>query len=88
MTCWPDGGPDARETRLFFLLSVVIHSFHPPPTYHPPTLLQEYAARIHNLRSYDAISRDIISRWVYPLCPDTNLFPGAEYQFRRGHIYM
>ena len=30
----------------------------------------EYAARVHNLRSYDAVSRDIIMRWTYPFVPD------------------
>lgn len=50
--------------------------------------LQEYAARVNSLRSYDAISRDIIARWVYPFCPDTNLFADADYRFRRGHLYM
>mmetsp|Transcript_6093 Transcript_6093/g.22353 ORF Transcript_6093/g.22353 Transcript_6093/m.22353 type:complete len:781 (-) Transcript_6093:399-2741(-) len=37
----------------------------------------EYAARVHNLRSYDAVSRDIIQRWVYPLVPDANLLCGT-----------
>lgn len=30
----------------------------------------EYASRVHNLRSYDSISRDIIMRWTYPFVPD------------------
>ena len=33
----------------------------------------EYASRVHNLRSYDAISRDIITRWTYPFVPDVVL---------------
>jgi translation initiation factor eIF-2B subunit epsilon len=28
---------------------------------------------VHNLRSYDAISRDILQRWAFPLVPDTNV---------------
>ncbi|KAL6773796.1 hypothetical protein ACKKBG_A22530 [Auxenochlorella protothecoides x Auxenochlorella symbiontica] len=51
-------------------------------------LRDEYAARVHNLRSYDAVSRDVLARWVYPFCPDTNLSSETEYQFRRGHVYM
>lgn len=43
---------------------------------------------MHNLRSYDAVSRDVLARWVYPFCPDTNLSSETEYQFRRGHVYM
>ena len=30
----------------------------------------EYAARIDNFRSYDAVSKDILQRWTYPLVPD------------------
>ena len=35
----------------------------------------EYATRVHNLRTYDAVSRDVISRWVYPMSPDVNCLP-------------
>lgn len=35
---------------------------------------KEYLARVNSLRSYDAVSRDIMARWTYPLVPDTNLF--------------
>lgn len=51
----------------------------------------EYAARIHNLRSYDAVSRDILQRWVFPFAPDTNVLwrSGAwglnSYRYARGH---
>lgn len=51
----------------------------------------EYGARIHNVRAYDAVSRDIIQRWLYPLVPDNNILPtGAtptSYSFSRGNIY-
>jgi len=53
----------------------------------------EYAARIHNLRSYDAVSRDIMQRWVFPMVPDTNVLwrAGAwgapSYRYARGHRY-
>lgn len=30
----------------------------------------EYAARIDNFRSYDAVSKDILDRWTYPIVPD------------------
>jgi hypothetical protein len=35
---------------------------------------REYAARVHNLRAYDAISRDLLQRWAFPFTPDTNVF--------------
>lgn len=30
----------------------------------------EYAARINHFRGYDAVSKDILQRWTYPLVPD------------------
>ncbi|KAF5828895.1 hypothetical protein DUNSADRAFT_16852 [Dunaliella salina] len=54
---------------------------------------QEYAAHVSNLRAYDAISRDIIQRWAFPLAPDTNLLwrGGAwgptTYRYARGNRY-
>lgn len=33
-----------------------------------------YATRIRSFRSYAAVSKDILSRWTYPMVPDSNLF--------------
>jgi len=41
-------------------------------------VVKEYAARVHSLRSYDAISRDVMARWVHPLVPETNVCRGSE----------
>lgn len=43
------------------------------------TTAGSYAARVNSLQMYDAVSRDILSRWTYPLVPDTNLLPGHSY---------
>ena len=40
---------------------------------------KEYAASVSNLRSYDAVSRDVIGRWVYPLSPDVNCIPRGAH---------
>ncbi|KAG1674676.1 hypothetical protein FOA52_007200 [Chlamydomonas sp. UWO 241] len=55
----------------------------------------EYAACVANLRSYDAVSRDVLSRWAFPFAPDTNVLPpsggGADdssYRYARGHVYL
>lgn len=39
-----------------------------------------YAARASNLQLYDAMSRDVLSRWTYPFIPESNLMPGQTYQ--------
>ena len=38
-----------------------------------------YAARVNSLQMYDAVSRDILARWTYPMVPDSNLLPGHSY---------
>ena len=76
-----------------WLCSLPAAAFSSLPLLLPPLLLPqgEYAARVHNLRSYDAISRDLLSRWAYPFVPDTNVFYKAgpwgpsSYRYGRGH---
>ncbi|KAF8937475.1 nucleotide-diphospho-sugar transferase [Dissophora ornata] len=46
-----------------------------------------YAARVRSTQMYDAVSKDIISRWTFPMVPDSNLQPGDCYEFRRGLVY-
>jgi translation initiation factor eIF-2B subunit epsilon len=41
----------------------------------------EYAARIHDPRTYHAVSRDLLKRWCYPIVPD-NLPSGYDKQYR------
>lgn len=43
--------------------------------------------------SYDAVSRDVLSRWTYPMVPDGNLPGGSNqgderYEFREGGVYV
>ena len=52
---------------------------------------RHYAACVHNLRSYDAVSRDIINRWVHPYVPDSCVVPAhaAEpYTHAWGNNYV
>ena len=37
-----------------------------------------YLARATCLRAYDALSRDVLQRWAFPLAPDTNLLPAPS----------
>lgn len=53
-----------------------------------------YAARVSDTLSYDAVSRDILARRVYPMVPDGNL-PGEvagrgqeRYELRRYGVYV
>ncbi|KAK9841354.1 hypothetical protein WJX74_004422 [Apatococcus lobatus] len=60
---------------------------------HVYIIQHDYAARVHNPRSYDAVSRDVLQRWLFPLCPDTGLLPSptitasSQLPYARQHIY-
>ncbi|KAG7092347.1 hypothetical protein E1B28_008707 [Marasmius oreades] len=47
-----------------------------------------YAARVQDTKSYDSISKDILSRWTFPLVPDNNHPAGHVYEHRRGNKYI
>eukprot|EP01117_Protostelium_nocturnum_P008341 TRINITY_DN2977_c0_g2_i2.p1 TRINITY_DN2977_c0_g2~~TRINITY_DN2977_c0_g2_i2.p1 ORF type:complete len:549 (-),score=154.99 TRINITY_DN2977_c0_g2_i2:534-2180(-) len=49
----------------------------------------EYAARVKCLRTYEAVSMDVIHRWPYPFVPDNNfLSAGTSYTHRRNGRYI
>ncbi|KAF2227815.1 trimeric LpxA-like protein [Elsinoe ampelina] len=43
-----------------------------------------YAARARDVRAYGAVSEDILGRWAYPLCPDSNLVKDQTYRMFKG----
>jgi translation initiation factor eIF-2B subunit epsilon len=47
-----------------------------------------YAARASNLQMYDAISRDILGRWTFPLVPDSNLVMDQSYRKSKGGLCL
>ncbi|KAG1756540.1 nucleotide-diphospho-sugar transferase [Suillus paluster] len=47
-----------------------------------------YAARVRDTRSYDSVSKDILSRWTFPLVPDDNHPGGHSYEHLRGNKYI
>ena len=51
-------------------------------------LEHSYAARVSNLRTYAAVSHDIMHRWTYPVVPDHNSPPEEQYIYRRRGIYL
>ncbi|UJO21663.1 E3 ubiquitin-protein ligase dbl4 [Fulvia fulva] len=56
-------------------------------TIHTHVASEGYAARVRNLQAYNAISKDVISRWAYPIAPDTNLVAGQSFQLYKGNVY-
>eukprot|EP00457_Paulinella_chromatophora_P000730 gb/GEZN01000730.1/.p1 GENE.gb/GEZN01000730.1/~~gb/GEZN01000730.1/.p1 ORF type:complete len:774 (-),score=197.38 gb/GEZN01000730.1/:1458-3524(-) len=47
----------------------------------------EYAARVSDLRTYDAVSKDMVHGWTHPMVPANNLFCNTKYQFFRRNVY-
>jgi translation initiation factor eIF-2B subunit epsilon len=50
-------------------------------------LTHQYAASISTQQVYDAVSKDVLSRWVYPIVPDNMMRHQTEYMHTRPNIY-
>lgn len=49
----------------------------------------EWAAVIGNTKTYEFISKSLLSRRVFPLAPDENMPNDSErYEARRGKVYL
>lgn len=83
---WSDNF-DYQSVRQSFLSEVLKDYELTGKTIHTYVVADQYAARVKSLRAYDAVTKDIINRWTYPLCPDSNLVRGQSYRFGRGKIY-
>lgn len=87
LSLWSDSF-DYQSPRKHYLYGVLKDYELNGKTIHTHIIKEDYAARVRNLKAYDAVSKDIISRWTYPLCPDTNLLPGHTYDLRKGSLYQ
>ncbi|KAF2649398.1 translation initiation factor eIF-2B subunit epsilon [Lophiostoma macrostomum CBS 122681] len=86
LALWSDNF-DFQAPRKDFLHTVLKDYELNGKTIHTYIVEDHYAARVRNLHAYDSVSKDIISRYAYPLCPDTNLLQDQSYQAYRGNIY-
>jgi len=86
LALWSDNF-DFQAPRKGFLHSVLKDYELNGKTIHTHIVSDHYAARVRNLHAYDSVSRDIVSRWAYPLCPDSNLVQGQSYRLQKGNIY-
>ena len=84
---WSDNF-DFQSLRKSFLRGVLKDFETYGKTIHTHVVTDQYAARVKSLRAYDAVSKDVLGRWAYPLCPDSNLVPGQSYNFGRGKVYQ
>jgi translation initiation factor eIF-2B subunit epsilon len=56
-------------------------------TIHTHVATEGYAARVKSLQMYDAVSKDIVGRWTYPLTPDANLLRQQSYAVGKSGVY-
>jgi len=86
LALWSDNF-DFQAPRKGFLHSVLKDYELNGKTIHTHIVTDHYAARVRNLHAYNSVSKDILSRWAYPLCPDSNLLRGQSYRLQKGNIY-
>lgn len=86
LALWSDNF-DFQAPRKGFLHSVLKDYELNGKTIHTHIAADHYAARVRNLHAYDSVTRDIVSRWAYPICPDSNLLQGQTYRLQKGNIY-
>ena len=56
-------------------------------TIHTYIIEDSYAKRVQDLGSYDGVSKHVITRRTYPLCPETNMLLDQNYTFKKGGTY-
>lgn len=83
---WSDNF-DFQSLRKSFLHGVLKDYETYGKTVHTYILTDQYAARVKSLRAYNAIAKDIMERWAYPICPDSNLVSDQSYHFGKGNVY-
>lgn len=86
LALWSDNF-DYEAPRKGFLHSVLKDYELNGKTIHTHIVDEHYAARVKNLRAYDAVTRDVLSRWAYPICPDSNLVKDQTYRLLKNNVY-
>lgn len=84
---WADSF-DYQTPRTQFLYGVLKDYELNGSTIHTYVTKSNYATRVRSLRAYDAVSTDVMLRWTYPFCPETNILPDHSYTLKRGNVYQ
>ncbi|XP_078618032.1 translation initiation factor eIF2B subunit epsilon-like isoform X2 [Branchiostoma floridae x Branchiostoma japonicum] len=78
------------QTRNDFVRGILVHEEIMGNQVHAHVVTDEYAARVSSPPMYDAVSKDILQRWTYPLVPDNRLSSQEQdgfYTLHRHHVY-
>ncbi|XP_030071650.1 translation initiation factor eIF2B subunit epsilon [Microcaecilia unicolor] len=77
------------QTRDDFVHGILVTEETQGNQIHMHVTAEEYGARVSNLLMYEAVSSDIVRRWVYPLTPEVNFMDeeSQNYTHCRHNIY-
>lgn len=56
-------------------------------TIYTHVIKDKYASRVQSQQTYDSVSKDVVSRYAYPIAPDYNFLDDQCYSYQHGHIY-
>lgn len=88
LALWSDNF-DYEVPRRGFLHSVLKDYELNGKTIHTHIIEQgHYAARVRNLHSYGSVTKDILSRWTFPMTPDSNMMEDGKYSYAKGNVYI
>lgn len=83
---WSDNFDWQQPRRGFLYGTLKDHELN-GMTIHTHVATEGYAARVKSLQMYDAVSKDVVSRWTYPLSPDANLLRQQSYVVGKSGVY-
>ncbi|KAG8581711.1 hypothetical protein GDO81_007775 [Engystomops pustulosus] len=77
------------QTRDDFVRGILVNEEILGNQIHLYVTQEEYGARVSNLSMYEAVTSDILCRWLYPITPETNFTDQEEqsYTHSRHNIY-
>ncbi len=75
------------QSRYHFIRGIIVNEEVLGNTIYAHFISEQYAARVGNLQTYEAISKDVIHRWVFPLVPDNSALEEG-YSYGRRNIYL
>lgn len=77
------------QTRDDFVRGILVNEEIMGNQIHSYVISDKYAARVSNPYMYDTVSKDILSRWAYPIVPDNSIFfMDFSYSFTRHNVYL
>ncbi|CAH3018109.1 unnamed protein product [Porites evermanni] len=77
------------QTRDDFVRGILVNEEIMGNQIHSFLISNKYVARVSNPYMYDTVSKDILSRWAYPITPDNSVFfMDFSFSFARHNVYL